>query len=208
MMSSGGYSNDEHRSDGPPRNVLSQETVRMALAQAGRSASSNSIKSSSGHRSSQGSPPRPGSVRRTATGSSQKSSHGSCDCLDCRDLSARESYGKERIDPKTGDRIREHDGDDDNLPLHLHGVRDDEQRPAGPRRTSTNSSSSSRSRGSNKNITTTRDREGNLEQSWAGSEAPKVRTHYDWDAAENQKSFPDAPHPPRRTNTSGSSRHG
>lgn len=198
----------ESRSDGPPRNVLSNETIRQALARA-NSAHSNSTQSSRGgpgqgigSRSnsshSMSSQSRPDPLRRSSTASSgrKKSSHGNCDCIDCRDTSARDSYGATRTD-KNGDKVREWDGDE-APPMHCHvqpGLFDEEEtsnhspgsrnsgRPPSGGRTNTGGSPG---RKNSESRTYTRTEGGDLVEEWAGSEAPAIRTHYDWDAAENQ----------------------
>jgi len=128
---------------------------------------------------------RPSSERR----SSKKTTHANCDCLDCRDLSYREKQGSVRLD-KNGDQVREWDQEEAPR-MHVHvqpGLFDDEEQPAAPRRTGTNSSTrsdrrSTESRGkSNTSSTITKD--GDHVEEWNGHEAPVVRTHYDWDAAE------------------------
>lgn len=139
------------------------------------------------------------SSSRSKSSKSSKSSKASkhdpgCDCIDCRDLSARETAGTVRKNSQ-GDTVREWNGD--GAPgIHCHvqpglfSADDNENHgPSPPSRTNTGGSTrsgrsgdSGREKGDRKvKSSHTKDRDGNLVETASGSEAPGIRTHYNWD---------------------------
>lgn len=188
---------DPYDLSAPPRNVLSEETVARALAAADQGLSSI---------------PKPSTVRRESSKSS-KSKHSSsstpsyenssyagdhpksCDCRDCYAKSdKRGAQSSSRKDKKTGDIVTEYDGAPGGSRIHVHEP-EDFVKPAAPRRSETaNSTRSSKSNRSESGpIYVGRNRDGDEVQEWSGAEAPPLGVKYDWDAAENQHSFPDLP---------------
>lgn len=171
-----------------PRNVLSNDTIRQALAHANSASTKEPMdkpappKRTSTSGSSHSS--RPSSERR----SSKKPPQANCDCVDCRDLSYRDKQGSTRTD-QNGDKVQE--WDEEEAPrMHCHvqpGLFDDTHTAhPPPRRSNTQGSSRSERRRSPNNTASSVNKDGDHVQEWGGSEAPPVRTHYDWDAAENK----------------------
>ena len=171
---------DEH-SDGPPRNVLSNETIRNALERAAQANTAASGKSPSPKESS----------RSHKSKSSKTEKHVDCECIDCR---KPKRQGTTRT-AANGDTVKEWDGEGSpELNIHVQPGLFDDVEAEPPRRTSTGGSSRSSKKHSSKserhassqNTATTRNREGDLVQNWSGSGAPPISHHYDWDAPENQ----------------------
>lgn len=174
-----------------PRNVLSNETIRQALARANSASAHEPMdKPASPKRTSTSGSSRPSSDRRgSERRSSKKPPHANCDCVDCRDLSYRDKQGSTRTD-QNGDKVQE--WDEEEAPrMHCHvqpGLFDDADtaHPPPPRRSNTQGSSRSERRRSPNNTTSSVNKDGDHVQEWNGSKAPAIRTHYDWDAAENK----------------------
>ncbi|KAF8243199.1 hypothetical protein K440DRAFT_637730 [Wilcoxina mikolae CBS 423.85] len=184
MHSSGGYGNED-RGDGPPRNVLSNETIRAALARANSAGSGKPMTSPSRTNSSFSN--QTSQSRRSSSSTKRQPKHENCDCMDCVDLSYRDTHGTTRKD-KNGDTVTEFNGSS-TARVHCHvqpGLFDDEnERPSAPRRTSTggssrsSKSSKSGSRRDSSQRTYTKNKDGDIVEEWNGSDAPGIRTHID-----------------------------
>jgi len=191
-----GYGNSA-RPEGPPRNVLSQETIHNAMKQATSAAS------------------RP-TVERRATEKSSRSSESrhqeGCDCANCYNRKLRgngsstpprSSHGTKRIDAN-GDTVEEYQGDSNELRLGLHNIPPSPP-PEEQVRKGGKSSPTTRKPAATRGHSYT-NAEGDRVEEWDGPSAPRLRTHYDEDAISSVR-FPGEGPPARpRPERSESSR--